>query len=184
MQHKGSWFVLILFYRISIDTLRFAVRFITNLTIDITKILRKFHSVPDLAKNVLKHARKSECRRGYNRNNIILMIFQRGTAATGAILNDKRPDFLPADDTGIVRRVYGGLTCESVNPDMFFQRRRFESVQVTILKGTTFYLKKCTLFLEHIITVQLNIIKCSWYYNIYILFNYRKSGILMKLQII
>lgn len=142
MQHKGSWFVLILFHRISIDTLRFAVRFITNLTIDITKILRKFHSVPDLAKNVLKHARKSECRRGYNRNNIILMIFQRGTAATGAILNDKRPDFLPADDTGTVRRVYGGLTCGSVNPDMFFQRRHFESVQVTILKGTTFYLKK------------------------------------------
>lgn len=98
--------------------------------------------MPDLAKNVLKHARKSECRRGCNRNNIILMIFQRGTAATGAIFNDKRPDFLPADDTGIVRRVYGGLTCGSANPDMFFQRRHFESVQVIILKGTTFDVKK------------------------------------------
>lgn len=55
-------------------------------------------------------------------------IFQRGTAATGAILNDRRPDFLPADDTDTVRRAYDGWTCGLANPDMSYRSRHFESV--------------------------------------------------------
>lgn len=54
----------------------------------------------------------------------------------GAYLNDKTPDFLLDGDTDKVRLVCDGQIFVSVNPDKFFRRRYFESVQVIILMGT------------------------------------------------